>query len=634
MRYDDWDVILFPTGRDGKIPIKEFKVQCHVVPDQELAHMHGHAGLPVMTCFIPSLPAGSPFQISMHAWKAPDISLFTKTYSRHTEFLKFEARVFIDGRLVASTAFDRKVNGPHLIAETFDYTKTGERERLKFPTFRRELLYESHWSPGDDLGRIKVLISEGFPRDSTSMPFERVKNVVAFSFQHAPLELLENNSIAWPNPSMWRTPTYISNVPVPTYHPEDGISSHAHSPLRARKSTESPAGFPTPIMTHGVFQPQPPSTSYGGTQTLQMPYAPRNTNTGSSSSLSYPDPFTEPSYMDWASSVDTNSWQSGMRRGTQQQSSDDTMPDYGDGHNRNQTEAMHVSGHSMDDEQSTSMKVPTNTPTAAAPSVEDMTTGVHFPSMSTHLPSIPSDMASCLTNTLLNQPIPLQLQPHQIPLPSSDVKTRKENRFLTISGSNPSSAHSTPTANRGDIRKFSQPAYSQCPIASNLSQMVSSMDGAGSSSDSPSLQSIFSAAGSHQDSPSQAEFGSSSSMYAGHTSYSNPPGFPPSNPSSLSSDLSSNLTSNISSIFSTNPVTNPPFGPTPFASRTESSLNVGLGIGQGNGDGNGTVKRVRNFTPASAKSIDDEDQPRQSSPPAKVRDLAREFGIEQNMLEL
>lgn len=640
MRYDDWDVILFPAGRDSKIPVKEFKVQCHVVPDQELAHMHGQAGLPVMTCFIPSLPAGSPFQISMHAWKAPDISLFTKTYSRHTEFVKFEARIFIDGRLVASTAFDRKVNGPHLIAETFDYTKTGERERLKFPTFCRELLYESHWSPGDDLGRIKVLISEGFPRDSTTMPFERVKNVVAFSFQHAPLELLENNSIAWPNPSMWRAPTYIPNVPVPTYHPDDGISSHAHSPQRAKKSSQSPAGFPTPVMTYSVFQPQPPTTSYGGTQTLQMPYAPRGSST-SGSSLSYPDPFIEPSYMDWAGSMGTNPWQSGMRRGTQQQSSDETMPDYGDGHNRDQPEAMHVSGHSMDGEHPTSMKVPTNTPTAAAPRVEDMTTGVHFPSMSTHLPSIPSDIASCLTSTLLNQPMPLPLQPHQIPLPSSDVKTRKENRFLTISGSNPSSAHSTPTAAHGDIRKFSQPVYSQCPIASNLSQMVSSVDGAGSSSDSPSLQSIFSAAGSHQDSPTQAEFGSSSNTYGGHASYSNPPGFTPSMPSNMSSNMSSNLNSNTTSIFSTHPTSNPPSGPMPFASRTESSLNAGLGNNGngsdtilGNGHGDETISRTRNFTPGSTKAIDKEDQPHQASPQMKIRDLAKEFGIEQNMLEL
>lgn len=31
MRYDDWDILLFP--RDCKIPVKEFKVACHVVQD-------------------------------------------------------------------------------------------------------------------------------------------------------------------------------------------------------------------------------------------------------------------------------------------------------------------------------------------------------------------------------------------------------------------------------------------------------------------------------------------------------------------------------------------------------------------------------------------------------------------------
>lgn len=66
-------------------------------------------------------------------------------------------------------------------------SKQGELEPLKFPSFRRELLYQNHWSPGDDIGRIKIVISEGFPRDSPSNPIERVKNIVAFSFQHAPL---------------------------------------------------------------------------------------------------------------------------------------------------------------------------------------------------------------------------------------------------------------------------------------------------------------------------------------------------------------------------------------------------------------------------------------------------------------
>lgn len=61
---------------------------------------------------------------------------------------------------------------------------------MKFPDFRRELLRQDRWDPNDDIGRIKVIISEGFPRDSLSVPIERVKNVVAFSFQHAPLGLL------------------------------------------------------------------------------------------------------------------------------------------------------------------------------------------------------------------------------------------------------------------------------------------------------------------------------------------------------------------------------------------------------------------------------------------------------------
>jgi hypothetical protein len=31
MRYEDWDVLLFPL--DCKVPLKEFKAACHVVHD-------------------------------------------------------------------------------------------------------------------------------------------------------------------------------------------------------------------------------------------------------------------------------------------------------------------------------------------------------------------------------------------------------------------------------------------------------------------------------------------------------------------------------------------------------------------------------------------------------------------------
>jgi hypothetical protein len=31
MRYEDWDILLFPEDR--RVPMKEFKVACHVVHD-------------------------------------------------------------------------------------------------------------------------------------------------------------------------------------------------------------------------------------------------------------------------------------------------------------------------------------------------------------------------------------------------------------------------------------------------------------------------------------------------------------------------------------------------------------------------------------------------------------------------
>jgi hypothetical protein len=104
MRYNDWDVLLFPDGAAGrysKTPFKEFGVGCQVIPDVEQAHCQGSVGLPILTCFVPSIQPGAPFQVSVHSWSEPDISQFTKSYSKHVEAVQFEARVFIDGQLVA-----------------------------------------------------------------------------------------------------------------------------------------------------------------------------------------------------------------------------------------------------------------------------------------------------------------------------------------------------------------------------------------------------------------------------------------------------------------------------------------------------------------------------------------------------
>lgn len=101
MRYDDWDVLLFPSGRNERVPLKEFKVNCHVVPDTDFSHSRATFGVPVMTCFVPGLQPAAPFHISVHSWGRPRPSQYTQNYSNHPDLATFEARIFIDGRMVA-----------------------------------------------------------------------------------------------------------------------------------------------------------------------------------------------------------------------------------------------------------------------------------------------------------------------------------------------------------------------------------------------------------------------------------------------------------------------------------------------------------------------------------------------------
>ncbi|KAK0702541.1 hypothetical protein B0T21DRAFT_388100 [Apiosordaria backusii] len=533
MRYDDWDVILFPTGREAKIPFKEFKVACHAIPDVELSHIHGSAGMPVVTCFVPSLPAGSPFQISLHCWRNPEISQFTRTYSKHIELVKYEARILLDGRLVASTVLDRKVNGPHLITSTFEFTKTGELERLKFPHFRRELMFQNHWSPADDIGRIKIIISEGFPRDSLSVPIERVKNVVAFSFQHAPLEILEANGIAWPNPSMWRRPPANPSVPVPTYQTEDGADLHSHSPRRKSlflRNVKS-QGFPTPPMPSNIFQPQT-TLGFMGSSTFPAPLLPRTNTASANTSNLYPDPFnTSPAYMDWVNSMNSviNSGQSSDSGNSfktfwpsstiqaRKHTSDASMPDY---------------SAAMDEIDG--IKVPTNTPTAMDLDHHQY----HLPQHRHDASLLPPTLASSLTQSLLNQPIPL---------PSSEIKSRKETRHhlgMGLGLVDPNTAF----------------------------RMDTPIPGAGSVTCNSSRSSSTAS--------SNAECGTGSGLLGEIEKTENTV------PSALADQ--------------------------PVFSGSSRSTSVGE-LCQGSG-----VKRNRTFTPASARVIDDEDEPRRASPCVRI----------------
>lgn len=113
---------------------------------------------------------------------------------------------------------------------------------LQFPVFHPEILTQ-RWSPGDEFGRIKVTISEGFRRSSESNPFEHINTVVAFSFSHAPREVLEGSAIAWPNPRMWRE---ISALPTsspgtsPSRLQRQQMHYHGHSSRHEAHVTGEP----------------------------------------------------------------------------------------------------------------------------------------------------------------------------------------------------------------------------------------------------------------------------------------------------------------------------------------------------------------------------------------------------------
>ncbi|KAI3323476.1 hypothetical protein HD806DRAFT_544219 [Xylariaceae sp. AK1471] len=574
MRFEEWDVLLFP--KDSKVPMKEFKTNCHVC--SEFAYNHGSFGLPTMTCFMPGLPPGTPFNISLHSWKTPDVSQFTRNYSNHPELVKFEARVLIDGRLAATSSFNRTGPWPQLISHSFEFTKNGDLEVLKFPQFRSELLRQSYWSPADEVGRIKIVISEGFPRDSLTVPIERVKNIVAFSFQHAPLDILESSGIAWPNPVMWRRGPFNPTMPVPSQQHEDGPDAHIHSPRRRSNSAKNTTGS-SGYNTASANASQAKANNFLGTMPNAQALIQRGTN---GSQVEYIDPFNPnktdiSSFFDWSNTFGTvgHSQVSDMGKGKSSgrkkiSASDTSMPDYS---SVNCTgvqlmadfQPLNFVVPNVDDPDISSLapKAPTNTPTAMAEtnfvgdfgmSMNKVGTPGNSPAptefFTTNNASFSTELATSLTHSLLNQPHPLPVQGSNIAIPAPEVKSRKENR-----PNNDVPIEGTTNLDHINMRKVSQPVYNELSKASRDTS---------STTNSPPSQSTFSGVFS-QRSLSGPEFGN---------------------------DLT-----NSGILFS--------------HGTTDSSVAVESRIGSGS---NKAIRRTRQFTPASAKVIDDEDEPRRSSP--------------------
>ncbi|KAJ5389234.1 uncharacterized protein N7496_000302 [Penicillium cataractarum] len=242
MRYENWDVLLFPDGT--RVPIQEFKTQCFVTRDTESPYLqnptilgptaylrvqgnHGH--IPILTSFIPTMPRDSRFRVSIHSWEHPRPSRLIESLMQPDDVLLYEARVFVDGNCVAAGVFGQRAAWPYVI----DIDREGNQDSLRFPPFHGEILEQRHWNASDELGRIKIVLAEGFSRPNRSPPFERVKDVMFFSFQHAPQHILEFSQIAWPNPQMWpQTASRTVYKVDQSADPREQEDTHAHSPRK------------------------------------------------------------------------------------------------------------------------------------------------------------------------------------------------------------------------------------------------------------------------------------------------------------------------------------------------------------------------------------------------------------------
>ncbi|KAK8019961.1 hypothetical protein PG990_005099 [Apiospora arundinis] len=424
MRYEDWDLLIFP--QDSKIPLQEFKTQCHVVHDPEFAFTSGSYGLPTLTCFVPGLTGGTPFNISLHNWRKPEISQYTRSYSQHLDIVKWEARVIIDGRLVASSSFTQGVTWPQLLSRSFEFTKNGELLPLKFPHFREELLQQNYWSPSDELGRIKIILSEGFPRDSLTVPVERVKNLITFSFQHAPMDILESSGIAWPNPRMWyRSPIQNQSMPVPT---------QAHTGAQKLIST------PHDVAVNTEFASQ-----YLRLMTLAWlgagQKASRKARKLTSSDLSMPDYISNPGSIS-------------QHMAELQQTGSHAHNSIGNIVNGDVENAFH--------HPKASSRTANSLPGQSL--VEDLIAGASNKCTpgrtsstndlfvnSTKTCGFPSELATSLTQSLLSQPSPLPAQAGTtMTAPAAEVKSRKENRL---------GVNRPALLDHLDMRKVSQAAF-------------------------------------------------------------------------------------------------------------------------------------------------------------------------------
>ncbi|KAF1926192.1 uncharacterized protein M421DRAFT_7132 [Didymella exigua CBS 183.55] len=200
MRYDNWDVILFPD--DSNIPIPEYRTACYLSRDED-----GHE-LPTLRTYIGSLKPEAPFRISLHHWGPPKPSSFVQELQRRAgKKSTFTVQVIIGGVRLYHGSFELNNTSPQDIAfeqRSFKSSRTKEqptsqtKKRLLFPpNDKSALLQNSAWQPRGTDNRIKIVLSEQLVSGYDLLD-DGTWDIVCFSFQHAPRELLEQAGIAYP----------------------------------------------------------------------------------------------------------------------------------------------------------------------------------------------------------------------------------------------------------------------------------------------------------------------------------------------------------------------------------------------------------------------------------------------------
>ncbi|RMD44773.1 hypothetical protein DV735_g369, partial [Chaetothyriales sp. CBS 134920] len=245
MRYQNWDVLLFPGT--SRVPMQEFETRFHVLtltgkpstsrPIDELL-MDGRyeslTKLPLLTCFIISQMESRPFRVSIHSWSPPSASSILLAHKARHERVAFQARVYIDGVHQCRT-FTDAVSWPEVLDQC-DSNPARPSSELQFPLFHPELLQQASWDAAEHQGRIRVTIAEGVVRGTA---FERLRDVIAFSFQHAPLNILEHSGLAWPNPRAFAGANG-PGLPPQAFSRVLGHEAHAHAAPRPATPLDDP----------------------------------------------------------------------------------------------------------------------------------------------------------------------------------------------------------------------------------------------------------------------------------------------------------------------------------------------------------------------------------------------------------